>query len=102
MYAYYPGFFNEFDAQPGATYRVGCWVKTDGCDFELTTSAVREMGGDYCKSNSVSTKEVIGQWKRVTLEQTVCPDMKFLRIEVSVKSPGIIQLDGMTMEKIKD
>lgn len=100
MYAYYPGFFHEFERPAGSTYRVTFWVKNDGCEFEVLTSAVREMGGPKCEGHSAGSKESITQWKQFTVDQTICPGMKFLRIEVNIKSPGIFQIDAFNIEKV--
>lgn len=100
LYAYYPGFFNEFDAEPGATYRVGFWVKSDSCEFEIRTSAVREHGGGYCESKSLHSYQRLAVWTRYSLEQTICPTMRYLRFELDVRSAGLFQIDGLTIDRL--
>jgi hypothetical protein len=99
-YAYYPGFFQEFDGDPGSTYRVSFWIKNAGCEFEVLTSAVREMGGPKCEGHRLSSKENIDRWQQFSMDQTICPGMKFLRIEVNLKSQGVFQIDGFSIEKV--
>lgn len=99
-YAYYPGFFNEFQLEPGGTYRVSFWVKNNGCEFEVITSAVKAKGGEYCASAIVRSDTAIHEWTRFSMVQELCPWMDNLRIEVNVKSPGVFQMDALSIERI--
>lgn len=100
LYAYYPGFFNEFDAEPGATYRVGFWIKNQGCEFTVRTSAVRAYGGGPCENHSFHADVDIPEWTHYSLDQTVCPTMDYLRIELDILSVGTFRIDGLTIEKL--
>lgn len=99
-YAYYPGFFNEIEAKPGATYSIKIWVKNSGSQFEIRTSAVKAMGGKPCPDQVFKGIDNYNEWTPITLQQTICEDMKYLRIEVDVKSEGVFQIDAISITKL--
>lgn len=99
-HAYYPGFFKEIDVTPGANYVIKFWVKNKGTQFEIRTSAVKEMGGKPCPVQAFKGVENFTQWTPITLQQRICDDMKFLRIEVDVQSEGVFQIDAISITKL--
>lgn len=102
LYAYYPGFFKEYDADEGATYKVSFWVKNKGCDFEVFVNAIRVAGyAPPCDDHKIVSKDDIPEWKQFSVEQTICKRMERIRIEVNVKSKGVFQIDNFKIEKIK-
>ncbi len=92
---YSPGFFQEFDAVPGATYTVSFFVINDGTRF---TSGVRGINpktdGPF---ESIVEREASNRnWQRIEYKFTM-PDHEALRFELSILSPGVLWIDDLSI-----
>ena len=93
-----PGLFQEYPAEPGVTYTVGFWIKSEGCDWTVAAGGVGAKTG-RCEP-LVSSAERADSWRRIEREVTVPPEYRRLRFELSVTSPGNLWIDGVTIEPV--
>lgn len=93
-----PGLTREFPAEPGTTYAVRFWVKTEGCDWKVTIGGVTAMTGEYETLRSSETPA--GAWHHVEREYTVKPEYDRLRFELSITSPGDVWIDDVRVDPI--
>ena len=93
---YSPGISNQLPATPDTTYRLRCWIKSEGCDWTLSVGGVAAKTGEYDRIPSSRFEE--GDWQEVRHEYTLPPEYEELRIELSITSPGRLWIDGLVLE----
>lgn len=89
-----PGLTQEFEADPGATYTVGFWVKNSGAVFRVNIGGVTATRGDYI---TVHSDEEIDAWRYLERSYTVGEDHDRLRFEFNVLRPGTVWIDDVTI-----
>jgi hypothetical protein len=92
-----PGIAQEVAASPGGVYKVGFWVKNAEAECKLSVSGVTTL--DHADGPQVKLVENIADWCRYELVYKMPENMKRLRIEVSVLTPGVFWIDGVTVEQ---
>lgn len=97
-----PGIFQEFEAEPGADYKVSFWMKNKQAGYKATVSAITLKGGskEENKPSVVAGNEDITEWRQYSVVQHIPSDLDRLRFELSVVKPGVLQLDDIRIEKL--
>ncbi|MCF8449215.1 MAG: carbohydrate binding domain-containing protein [Taibaiella sp.] len=95
---YSPGIAQEVAASPGVAYKISFWAKNAGADCKVTVSGVTAL--DHTTGPQVQLSENIADWRRYELVYKMPENMKRLRIEVSVLTPGVFWIDGVTVEQV--
>jgi len=91
-----PGIANEYDIVEGSSYRVGFWAKSNGASFTAVVGGVTAFEGEF--ETMVESSGAISEWTHFEHEFTVPPGNPRLRIQISVKSPGKLWLDDVTID----
>jgi hypothetical protein len=91
-----PGFSGEYDATPGAKYRIGFWVKNDGAEFLARIGGLTATESRY--ETIVRSRETIAAWKHYQYEYTIPQDFKRIRFELNIVQPGTFWIDEVTIE----
>lgn len=91
-----PGFSRQFDATPGATYKVGLWVENDGAEFQARVGGVSATEGEY--EIIVRSRETIAEWRHYEYEYAMPAEYDQLRFELNVLRPGTFRVDDVTIE----
>lgn len=97
-----PGLFEEFEVKSGANYRMSFWVKNKGVNFKVDISAITLKGGskEPNEVKSISSKEDITEWKQYVIEKHIPSDLDRIRIDLTLLSPGIFQIDDVQLHEI--
>lgn len=93
-----PGMAQEAVVEPGIKYRVSFWVKNEGTEYTVRLSAVNAFGAEQGPVHQSS--ESNGQWTQYTYDYTIPASMNKLRFELNVLKPGVLWVDGVSIEKI--
>jgi hypothetical protein len=97
-----PGLFQEFEVKSGATYRMSFWVKNNGTNFKIDIAAIT-LKGDSKEPNevkSISSKEDITEWKQYVVQKHIPSDLDRIRIDLTLLSPGVFQIDDVQLKEI--
>ena len=97
-----PGLFQEFEVKSGATYRMSFWVKNNGTNFKIDIAAIT-LKGDSKEPNdvkSISSNETFSEWKQYLIEKHIPSDLDRIRIDLTLLSPGIFQIDDVQLHEI--
>lgn len=90
-----PGIAQELTLATDKEYIISCWVKNNTSTFSINITGVDELhsseGPKYISSES--NKE----WKKLEFKYKLPKEMKRLRIEISVLSPGTFWIDELTI-----
>lgn len=91
-----PGLGGWMEATAGEKYKVGFWVKNNGCDFKIT---VFSPGTQYPKP-VIRTRERFENWKYYEYGHTVPKQHTMIKFEVNIFSPGEFWIDDVKIEKL--
>jgi hypothetical protein len=94
-----PGFFEDFSATAGETYKVSFWVKNEGCRFRVYLQS-SEYGKGSNQDTIVSTSENFKDWKYFETDFKVRYNR--IRIEANILGPGTIWFDDVRIEGLTD
>jgi hypothetical protein len=94
-----PGFFEDFSAKTGETYKVSFWMMNQGCHFQVRIGSSEYMVGSH-EETIIASKDNIDEWKYFEYNFTVHYDR--IRFEVNILSPGSIWFDDISIEGIND
>lgn len=95
-----PGITQEYPAEPGTTYAISYWIKTEGCDWTVSVGGVTAKTGEYETQDSSEINA--DSWHHVAGEYTVPPQYDRLRFELSITSPGDLWIDDVRIEPVLD
>jgi len=96
---YGPGFFKEFKADPGETFKVSYWIKNEGCEFLIKVYAVSAFKAE--DGNTDQSKEDIPEWRKYEQTYTITEKkMWALRFQLNILQPGTFWIDDLKIEKI--
>lgn len=88
-----PGFTNEVDADTGECYEVSFKVKRNRAHWRLQLSAVDAHKG--IAGPLATDEESDTGWTYQTVRMVMPPDMKRLRMELNIVSPGQVWIDDL-------
>lgn len=94
-----PGFAQELPVKPGATYKIGVWVKNHQSQFQIKISSIhgnKAHVGRLSRSN-----EAYIHWKELTYEYKIPEGMEKLRIEANILQPGTTSFDAIYVEEVR-
>ncbi len=91
-----PGLSTEIDVTPGATYRVGFWIKNDGAEFVVKVGGESAKKGQY--ETIVKTRDTSTTWRHYEKDYTIPTGANRLRFEMNVTQPGTFWIDAVTIE----
>lgn len=97
-----PGLSQEYAAFPGASYRIRFWIRSDGCDFLVRVGGVDAWTGAYAVVASAAAGEGDDVWRRIEHVYTVPDRYERIRFELSIRSPGTLWIDGVTIDRIQE
>lgn len=92
-----PGIAQEIPAEVGVPYRVGFWIKNEGCDWTVTYGGVAPKIGEATRIRSADAPG--DAWQRIEREYTMPAPYEKIRFELSITSPGRLWIDGVTVER---
>lgn len=95
-----PGIAQEYPAQPGASYLVSFWIKSEGCDYEVGIGGVDAKTGEG--ETVDSSAEAAGSWRFVEHTYTMPERYDRIRFDLSIRSPGSLWIDDVSIEPIRD
>jgi hypothetical protein len=91
-----PGFFGEFNATPGETYKVSFWVMNNGCSFQVTVESTEEGKLEFSRKDTIiKTGDSIPEWKYIEHLFKVPRQFQMIRFEANISKPGSIWFDGI-------
>lgn len=93
-----PGFFNEFAATPGATYRIRFKVKNKGAAIKVQLSGVSAKKGS--KVTEAAIPDTGGNWQEVTYDFTMPAEFARLRFQLNILSAGTVKVDAFSLEPL--
>jgi hypothetical protein len=94
-----PGFFEDFSATAGETYKVSFWVKNEGCRFRVYLQS-SEYGKGSNQDTIVATSENFEDWKYFETDFKV--HYGRIRFEANILGPGTIWFDDVRIEGLTD
>jgi hypothetical protein len=96
---YSPGFFQEFVATPGETYKVSFWARNEGATF---SSGLRAAGPETSESPAlvVEQSDSFSNWRYFEYRYEM-PDQDRLRFEISVLAPGDLWIDDVRVVVVR-
>lgn len=91
-----PGVFQELSAEPGRSYAIDFWIRSEGCAWTVTYGGVAAMTAE---PERLSSTELPGEgWHHVERVHALSPDYERIRFELSVRTPGRLWIDGVRIE----
>lgn len=93
-----PGLCQEFPVEPGTTQAIGFWIKNDGCDWRVSFGAVSAKTGETETVTSSGAPD--GEWAHVERTYTLPDGYDHLRFELSIRSPGSLWIDDVTIDPV--
>lgn len=90
-----PGIAREIPAKAGQTFTISYWVKSTGNKFKVKINGITETESD--KGIEMICNDTLNEWKRFETTYTIPSNMKDLRIEINVLSPGKFWLDDVVV-----
>lgn len=93
-----PGFCNEFEASPGATYAISFWVKSDGAVLTARVGGVSAFDGEY--ETIVRTAAKLETWTLYQHDYAMPERFDTLRFEFNVLGPGTVWIDDVEISGI--
>lgn len=94
-----PGMAQEFDAVPGAHYKLGFWIRNQGSQFTVCAGPVSAFTGNV--KSLIKSDQDFNDWKYCEYIIDIPLDFGKLRIELNVLKPGTFWIDDLTLEEIK-
>lgn len=91
-----PGIAQELPVEPGTTYAVSFWIKSEGCRWTVSYGGVSAKAGRIERVASSPVEP--GAWRHVELAYAQPPDYERLRFELCVTSPGRLWIDDVRIE----
>lgn len=95
---YSPGFSQQWEAIPGETYTVECWIMNEGAEFLVSFGAVSAFDGRM--ETVIQSDERISNWKRFEYKYTVPDEFNHIRFELNVLQSGTFWVDGVTIKRV--
>lgn len=93
-----PGLFQEFEVQPGSSYRIRLKVKNDQATVKFRVVPVStKQQGNPTEQHIPSAGE---RWQEITLVCDTKPDFTRMRVELNILSAGLVKVDDFVLERI--
>ncbi len=96
-----PGITQQYPVTPGASYRISFWIKSQGSDWFVSYAGVAaKRGAPYQTIDSSNMAE--DTWHHVERRYTIPQELKEIRFELSIRSPGTVWIDDVRIEPVVD
>ena len=95
-----PGISQEYDAIPGESYKLSCWIKNDGCKFIIKIGGVSAFEGQT--DTVIVSKESINTWKKLEYNYKMPSDFKRIRFDLNILQPGSFWIDDIKIELVNN
>ncbi len=94
-----PGLAQEFEAAPGAKYKLGFWIRNQGSQFNVSAGPVSAFTGNV--KSLIKSDQDFNDWKYFEYVVYIPSDFQKLRFELNVLRPGTFWIDDFTITEIK-